>query len=74
MLRSAQLCCIKHNTQTFHINDISNEAITLLSTKNNKPKLVISLTKLHVEGIWIHTINISIFFKRNIFNANVSAD
>ena len=30
MLRSAQLCCIKHNTQTFHITDISNNSETII--------------------------------------------
>ena len=42
MLRIAQLCYTKHNIQTFHINDISNnnEAITLLSSKNNKQEKV----------------------------------
>ena len=81
MLRSAQICCIKHNIRSFHINDISNnnDTITLKSTKNNKQEFIITLTKLHVEDIWIHTINISIFLKRNVFNdylkvANVSAD
>ena len=63
MLRSAQLCYTKHNIQTFHINDISNnnEAITLWSSKNNKQESIITLTELHIEDIWIHIINISIF-------------
>ena len=81
MLRSAQLCYTKHNIQKFHINDISNnnETITLWSSKNNKQESIITLTELHIEDIWIHIINISIFFLRNVFNdflkvANVSAD
>ena len=45
---SEALYYIKHNIQTFHKNDISNnnETITLWSPKNNKPELVISLIKL----------------------------
>ena len=35
MLRRAQLCYIKHNIQTCHINDTSNK------------ELVITLTRLH---------------------------
>ena len=63
MLRSAQLCYTKHNIQLFHINGISknNKTITLWSSKNNKQESIITLTELHVEDIWIHTINISIF-------------
>ena len=59
MLRSAQLCYTKHNIQTFHINDISNnnETITLWSSKNNKQESTITLTELHIEDIWIHIIN-----------------
>ena len=65
MLRGAQLCYTKHNIQTFHINDISNnnETITLWSTKNNKQEFVITVAALKVDGIWEHTINIRIYIK-----------
>ena len=66
MLRSAQHCYTKHNIETFHINDISNnnETITLWSSKNNKQESIITLTELHIEDVWIHIINIIIFEKK----------
>ena len=58
MLRSAQLCYTKHNIQTFHINDISNnnEAITLWSSKNNKQESIRqSLLSLHMTKSYVRT-------------------
>ena len=56
MLRSAQLRYIKHNIQTFHIYDISNnnENITLWSIKNNTQdtRYKIQDTKLYLNSVW----------------------
>ena len=51
MVRSAQLFYIKHNTQTFHFNDISNNNETITLYNNNNNKLLYShISKKHIDS------------------------